>query len=526
MRKVEQGIRSEVLPLKTSSLVKMDKLKLLQLKYAKLTGSYKNFPELRWLCWHGCNLKTVPSGLLMSSLVAIDMSYGQVEMFEVPMVLNSLKILNLKRCDKLVSICKLCLLPKLETLILQSCSSLTHVCKTIGDLECLVLLDLSGRIKLWKASSRKKFVNQFVGGIPEQLLFSLLPSLNSLYLANCNHDCNNQDHVVFHAQTLFNLSLRGNLFDYLPNNIGLKMLWLLNLYSCPNLKSLLCLPNTLEELCIDWCTSLEKITFQSGRFSLREFGYEGCFKLSEIEGLFKLVPIAKIDEADMGHMRWIKAYQDHKVDLVRDDITKGRDRRIQMLYEYGIMSTYLQGLKDQSMPTYEYTSSSGFLSFRVPLHQKNHKIRGLNVSCLYRSSVSKDNDRWLLLAKISNTTKDLTWIYNPVVYCKPNVDEDVAWLSYWPIGNMLDVGDEVTMNIFWEKGMMIVSRCGGSFVYMDDGEVEEEENCENNTMKGEVIGGDLSEFEVTTGGYYLCRRDFFYSETSHRLKLLFGDNNT
>ncbi|KAJ0710002.1 hypothetical protein HanOQP8_Chr09g0307151 [Helianthus annuus] len=111
-----------------------------------------------------------------------------------------------------------------------------------------------------------------------------------------------------------------------------------------------------------------------------------------------------------------------------------------------------------------------------------------------------------------------------LVYCKPSVDEDVVWLSYWPIGNILDVGDEVTIDIFWEKGMMIVSGCGGSLVYTDDDdEIKEEENCENTTMKEkEVIGGDLSEFEVTTGGYYLCRRDFFYSETSYRLKLLFG----
>ncbi|KAJ0705879.1 hypothetical protein HanLR1_Chr09g0300461 [Helianthus annuus] len=195
-----------------------------------------------------------------------------------------------------------------------------------------------------------------------------------------------------------------------------------------------------------------------------------------------------------------------------------------MLYEYGIMSTYLQGVKDQSMTTYEYTSSSAFLSFRVPLHQKKDKIQGLSVSCLYRSSGYKDTDWWILLAKVSNTTKGLTWIYNPVVYCKPSVDEDVVWLSYWPIGNILDVGDEVTIDIFWEKGMMIVSGCGGSLVYTDDDdEIKEEENCENTTMKEkEVIGGDLSEFEVTTGGYYLCRRDFFYSETSYRLKLLFG----
>ncbi|KAI3670920.1 hypothetical protein L1987_87564 [Smallanthus sonchifolius] len=96
MRKVDQRARSEELALKTSLIANMDKLKLLQLKYVKLTGSYKNFPELIWLCWHGCSLKTMPSRLLMSSLVAIDMSDGQLESFEAPTILNSLKLLNLK----------------------------------------------------------------------------------------------------------------------------------------------------------------------------------------------------------------------------------------------------------------------------------------------------------------------------------------------------------------------------------------------------------------------------------------------
>ncbi|KAI3827400.1 hypothetical protein L1987_01473 [Smallanthus sonchifolius] len=40
----------------------------------------------------------------------------------------------------------------------------------------------------------------------------------------------------------------------------------------------------------------------------------------------------------------------------------------------------------------------------------------------------------------------------------------------------------------------------------------------------EEVIGDMSEFEVTTGGYYLCRRDLFGSETSGWLNWLFGDN--
>ncbi|XP_076919542.1 uncharacterized protein LOC143582144 [Bidens hawaiensis] len=221
-------------------------------------------------------------------------------------------------------------------------------------------------------------------------------------------------------------------------------------------------------------------------------------------------------------MQWIKAFQDHKVDLVGDEIAKGKDQQIQILYEYGITSTYLQGIKDPNMMSYEHMSRFPNVSFHVPFHQKEQRIQGLHVSCLYKSSGSNDKDMWTLLMKINNTTKDLTWVYNPLVYCKPRVDEDVVWLSYWPIGNILDAGDEVHVDIIVDERVFVVSDCGVSLGYMDDGE----ENYENNTMmkEEEVIGGDLSEFKVTTGGYYLCRRDLFGSKTSTRFKRLFDDH--
>ncbi|KAJ0766701.1 hypothetical protein HanLR1_Chr03g0080591 [Helianthus annuus] len=211
-------------------------------------------------------------------------------------------------------------------------------------------------------------------------------------------------------------------------------------------------------------------------------------------------------------MQWIKAYKDHKVDLVGDEITKGRSWNIQMLYEFGIRSTYLQGIKDQSMATHQYTSSSKFLSFRVPLHPKKHKIHGLNVTALYRSSGGED--RCPLFARISNRTRGVTWVYSPVVYCKSRVDEDVVWLSYWPIGNLLDAGDEVEVDFLTEEGRILRGGYGASLVYKDGGEREEK-------SEEEVIGGDLSRFEVTKGAYYLCRRDFFNSIIP---AIFFGDH--
>ncbi|XP_076892428.1 disease resistance protein RUN1-like, partial [Bidens hawaiensis] len=530
-RTLTKGTKASVI--KTSSISKMHKLKLLQLKYVKLKGHYKNFPELRWLCWHGCHLKAIPSGLLMSSfLVAIDMTEGKLEMFEPPTVINSLKILNLQICENLVSIRKLYRLPNLETLILWGCSDLTHVCETLKGLQNLTLLNLSGCENLWKESWIRKLVNQHKmlkalcvgGGIPEQSFFSLPQSLKFLFLAEFNLKYHNDLRVIVNGP-LYGLNLGRNLFDQLPNNIDLKMLRVLNLNSCKNLKSILCLPNTLEELHTYKCRLLEKVTFQSTRFRLKKFDYRGCFNLCEVYGLFKLVAIEELDEADLGHMKWIKAYQDHTVNLICGDIhDEGIIRHIQMLYEYGIRSTYLQGTKDQSMLTHEYTSSSSYLSFCVSSHPKKHKIHGLNVSCLYRLSGSVAKDRWCLFIRIENKTKGVTWLYNPMVYCKPIVDEATMWLSYWPIGYILEVGDKVKVSVRVEEGM-IASLCGASLVYINDCEVEQEENQERDTVKTEeVIGGDLSAFEVSTGVYYLSRRDFFKRATPEVIKSWVGDS--
>ncbi|KAM0007316.1 putative TIR domain, P-loop containing nucleoside triphosphate hydrolase [Helianthus debilis subsp. tardiflorus] len=76
--------------LKTDALKNMDSLKLLKLSFVEINGSYENFSEgLRWLCWIGFHLTTIPADLYMGNLVAIDMSYSKLEVFEPPMVVNS-----------------------------------------------------------------------------------------------------------------------------------------------------------------------------------------------------------------------------------------------------------------------------------------------------------------------------------------------------------------------------------------------------------------------------------------------------
>ncbi|CAH1449133.1 unnamed protein product [Lactuca virosa] len=332
--RLENRMRSNQSALKTASLAKMDQLKFLKLRHVELTGSYKNFPKLRWLYWSYCQLKEIPSGLLGSNLVAIDMSNGWLEKFEPPMVLNSLKILNLKWSLNLVSVCHLSRLPNLETLILSFCMSLslTDVCETIGGLRKLSLLDFGWCNYHGKVALNNKYANPLQmlktlctgGGIPQPFLVPFPDSLKVLFLNDCNHDRSHDDDPL----SLNHMNFGSNPLMFLTNYTNLKMLRVLDVSRCPN-------------------------------------------------------------------------------------------------------------------------------------------------------------------------------------------------ISYWPIGNTLDAGDEINVSIIVGDGFM-VSRCGASLAFIYDGE-EELEYYKNYKKEEEVIGGDLSEFELTTGAYYLCRRDYLEFTTPDWLDILLGD---
>ncbi|PWA90599.1 NB-ARC domains-containing protein [Artemisia annua] len=492
MRMVREEMHDMPTAFDVDSLVRMDSLKLLQLNYVKLSGSYDDFPEdLRWLCWHGFHLENLPE-LFMGNLVAIDMSYSKLKLFEPPMVIRQLKILNFKDSHSLAEIHHISRLPNLETLILWNCYSLVHVSETIGELKRLALLNLIGCEQLLKASN-------FSGQSPQQPLFSFPHSLERLLLKSCNLEHNNY-YSTFQDQSLLqHLNLANNKFELLPDYNHLKNLRVLDLSFCSKLKCILRLPSTLEKLFITCCKSLEKVTFLSHRFTLGEIDYEGCTNLLEIEGLIKLVPISKIDEIDLGHMKWIKQYQNHEVCLIGDcQLTVDRSRQIQMLYEFGILSTFLPDIMDLDIP-YDYTSQSSSLSFNVPPHYNNNILKGLNVTFKYALS-SNEKQIFPIFTKVSNTTKGCDWIYNPMVFGKPGVGEIAIWLSYWSTEKLLDVGDKVTVSIIVENGLTVIE-CGVSLVY----EEEEKDTWRNNTE------WDMSSFKLSADIYYLCRRDFLKS---------------
>ncbi|KAJ9552019.1 LOW QUALITY PROTEIN: hypothetical protein OSB04_016064 [Centaurea solstitialis] len=512
--------------LMTDSLQKMDKLKLLQLKFVPLTGPYDNFSEdLRWICWPGFHLRTIPSDLFMGNLVALDMSYSCLEVFDPPMVLQSLQILNLKESQSLSEIRNIYQLPNLETLILWNCHSLVHICETIGGLKNLVLLDMTGCEHVCKRDHRNLLEGSEAstsgGRVTEQPTFSLPHSLHRLLLKDCYLECSDFFPLSFSSQSsLQYLNLGNNLFEFLPNYNHLKSLRVLDLTLCSRLICILCLPSTLAELYVYYCVSLEKITFQSHRFTLQEFGYEGCISLYEIEGFIKLVPLVKLNEADLGHMAWLKEHQNHEACLVGDDeLTIDRSCQLQMLYEFNILSISLPDIKDPNIKP-EYISELSAVSFDVPMCPKDRRLKGINITFKYTIS----GEDWVWFVKIS-TSNGVDIMYHPKVFGKPALGEVGIWLSYWPIGNTLHVGDTVNVSIAVMKGLEI-SECGASLVYTDDEMADEA--LKSNVESVEILGGDLSGFQLSTGAYYLCRRDFFELMEVGRLtpgwfRILVGD---
>ncbi|CAH1443639.1 unnamed protein product [Lactuca virosa] len=519
----EQNFAFKSSNLKTDALQKMDRLKLLQLNFVQLTGSYDNLSdELRWLCWLGSDLRTIPSDLFMGNLVAIDMSYSKLEVFEPPMVLPSLQILNLTDSHNLREVRNMSMIPHLETLILWNCHSLARVCETIGGLTSLALLNMTGCRNLCKSEQTEASTSG--GGVAEQPTFFFPPSLHRLFLKDCDLECTDSFPLSFSVQlSLQYMNLGNSLFEFLPCYDHLKNLRVLDLSLCSMLKQLLCLPSTLAELYVYYCKSLEEISFQSHRFTLQEFGYEGCISLLEIEDFIKLVPVAKLEENDLGHMKWLKKYQNHEVCLAGDDeLTKDRSSCVQMLYEFNIMSTSLPDMEDPNMkPTYVSELSS--LSFDVPPPPKNRRLKGLDVTFKYKT-ISGEDDDGLWFCKIS-TSNGVGLMYNPKVFGKPESGEVGIWLSYWPIGNALATGDKVNVSIAVISGLE-VHECGVTLVYTDDEEAEE--TLENNMGLVESLGGGLSGFQLSTGAYYLCRSDLFELMEAGRLtpdwfSILVGD---
>ena len=65
----------------SESFTKMINLRLLKINFVRFTTRcYEKFSkELRWLCWHRCPLKVLPSNLDLDNLAVLDMRFSNVK---------------------------------------------------------------------------------------------------------------------------------------------------------------------------------------------------------------------------------------------------------------------------------------------------------------------------------------------------------------------------------------------------------------------------------------------------------------
>ncbi|KAJ0809796.1 putative TIR domain, P-loop containing nucleoside triphosphate hydrolase [Helianthus annuus] len=501
----------------TLALSEMRNLKLLQLNYVQLSGSYKNFPHgIRWLCMHGFPLSYIPSDLQMENLVALDLSNSKLlQLWKKPKLLRSLKFLNLSNCHELVRVGHFSGLPLLERLTLARCTSLVEVCESIGNYcQKLEVLDLSecnklkelprsiGKLKnltqllILGCSNLCEFpvemkdmeslevlqadnVNMKPNGsssstmvprTPESFASSLPRSLVTLSLKNCNLYNESFPMDFSNLPMLKELYLDGNPIDSMPDCVrSLTRLETLSFSSCWNLKTVLCAPIQLKWLGVYNCNSLEKINFHPEKSAVPRVFYRRSFTLTEIQHRFKIQALSDIDEEVLCSLGWINiAYLNpcwfSKANCRGDYILEAKKLPAQILYEHEIFSTYLQG---QEVPKWFTHRSSGSL-FTLQSSPEKGKIKGLNVCIVHTISSMKEFGP--LIITIRNLTKKSSWTYQPIMYLRPEVDafEDgdevvVVWLSHWMFGkNEFEDGDKVRIQFSVKHYMGLLGpRYGG-----------------------------------------------------------------
>ncbi|GMP63266.1 hypothetical protein CsSME_00025018 [Camellia sinensis var. sinensis] len=556
----------------THAFSRMQRLRILQLYNVWLTGYYEEFPKkLRWLCWHGFPLKSIPNDFSLESLVALDMSYSNLErVWNGTKLLRLLKILDLSHSHRLTNTPDFSELPNLERLFFKDCINLIEVHGSIGELGRLVLLNLEncknlkklphniGHLKsleklflsgcsklnelpteLGKMESLKVFeadetaIHQSLSIIGEEKswgsvlrswmltprksptsirfsLASLSRSLVSLSLEDCNLSDDAIPKDLGGLSLLQHLDLNKNPICNLPDSIrGLTALQKLELAHCTKLHSLPELPMSLNNLNIHKCSSLEMVTNLPNLLRSLVLAITSCDSLAEIQGLFKLVPIKNINAEMFNNMGWFNLEAMGKVEVTLFNVMTIRTVKVplQGLYEFIIFNTFLPGNEVPSWFSNKSTGSS--ICLNVP-SLPNLKIRGLNVCVVYEQTYAKSDDR-----------RNEYW--DNIFIRTSNKTKGFKWI-YSPTFVGLPKDNE---HMIWLSHWKIGNQLEGGdevdvtvflWAYMKLKEfgiqvVYEQE--ENNTQQGDlypsfhnVVNEDLSAYQVSTGMYFLCHHDF------------------
>ncbi|XP_076910127.1 uncharacterized protein LOC143567640 [Bidens hawaiensis] len=412
-------------------------------------------------------------------------------LFFMLQIVGSLKILNLSYSVELIKTPDFDGLPSLESLLLKGCLSLTQVCESIGYLERLVLLDISGcrslkdipylprsleTLKMYGCSNVGVFGQ--VKCLESCSLSSLLVDID---VSECNLFNNSFPEDWSNLISLKFLNISRNNITSLPGCVkSLPSLKSLDAYECSYLQSVLDVPKSVTDLSTYQNMSLEIVQPTPNPLTLMSAGQ--CEKLCAVEGCFKLQSIKNVDRKILRYLGLELISEDgmgfefDKQNAYTEDISIKVLFLILLIfivsYEFGIFSTYVSG---KTLPCFMYKETGSTISFRVPSHPNGSRISGMNMSFMSTSNFGR-SIIWEI--EVNNKTKDLVWKYTPTIHvtCKEKGEFNYVWLSLWRTNNLLDDGDEIAISIEL-LGSDVVEECCVNLVYNDDevGEDNQEE---------------------------------------------------
>ncbi|KAM5554618.1 disease resistance protein RUN1-like [Rosa sericea] len=575
------GVTTPIIPnnivVETSAFARMHKLKLVESFHVHLTGCYEEFPtELRMLCWIAFPLDSIPIDFHLENLVVLEMQFSSLrEILNGTKCFPSMKILDLSHSHGLIATVDFSLCPNLEKLILIECEGLIDVHESIGNLGRLVYLNMKdckslrrlpktiGMLKLLDTliisgcsnlnNSSVEMIRSMeslkvleLDRVPISQLFTLcgevklgsyLPcSLLSLSLKGCNLSDDSFPVDFASLSLLRRLNLSDNPIRGLPNCVkGLTMLDELSFSYCLNLETLVELPKVRDELSVDNCKALVKITYQS-RFCAEysPYQWDKNHSLVEWEYKYKLEPIGRVDvemlnllglrnlDFDiMPTIRICKPFQGyeifhhggiqglHEYDCT-DSYFKGNARKIDMF------SIFLPGNVVPGHFTHKCKEPSS-ISFIVPLPSlPGLRIRGFNIFIVYAISddandknyySSNERDKGAVSIKVENESNDDNWHYAPVFHAIPGKGEDMIWLSHWNMKNQVKGGDQmaVSFSVQFSTFSFLVKEWGIQVV--QEKQEEKTHTDLNSTTNANcnpcATGGDMSSSNEPLPGPYL-----------------------
>ncbi|KVH45090.1 hypothetical protein Ccrd_025735 [Cynara cardunculus var. scolymus] len=194
----------------------------------------------------------------------------------------------------------------------------------------------------------------------------------------------------------------------------------------------------------------------------------------------------------------------HLVNLDFTKIQPTETGRVEMVYEFGIFSTWYVG-KEMPNCVGDRRWKGSSISFTIPSSPCN--LRGLNFFCVFTSGEFITNDGEFLAyiphIRISNITKMCTWIYDVPGFFEGS-REGITFSSHWMFGkNEMEDGDQIAISIILGPpypSIRNTMESGVSLVYDEDG--DEEDVLGYYKSWNHIIGGDLSPFQTTTPGEY------------------------